>query len=211
MIICVLTAAIGFASCGGDGQKSGNSGEEKNTGKRWFEYNPAATTVSWTAYKFTEAIGVHGRFDSISITGEALGETAIEVFKNAAFRIPVSSVSTGDAGRDQKIRDFFFGALKNSQYLSGRVDHFEGMPLSGKAVLIFQLNDTAQRLEADYNVSGDTLRMEGIINTDNWHAEAGIASLNKQCADLHKGSDGKTVLWPEVKFMITTVLTRKTQ
>ncbi|MCE9501370.1 MAG: hypothetical protein K8R21_12860 [Leptospira sp.] len=43
-----------------------------------YSYNPSATSVQWTAYKFTEKTGVKGTFKKITVTGQKKSAASIE-------------------------------------------------------------------------------------------------------------------------------------
>lgn len=192
------------ASCSNSSDKSKSDDTQKasNTETCQLSYDPAQTTLSWTAYKFTEAVGVNGRFDQITINGNGVGESVEAVIKNASFAIPISGINTGLPERDEKIKKFFFGTLDNSDTLTGKIVEVQ----SQKIVMDFKLNNLVNRLEADIEMSGDTLIIKGIVNVDNWNAQSGIQKLNKECELLHTGPDGKSYLWPEVALNLKTVL-----
>lgn len=165
----------------------------------------SAVAVNWTAFKFTELVGVNGKFDQIGISGDVPGKTVPEIFANASFKVPVSSVNTGNPDRDAKIQKFFFGKLANSTEMTGKVKSIE----ESKIVILFRLNDQENILEADYTLSGDTVIVNGVLNTDNWGAQGGIKALNEECKVLHTGKDGKSFLSPEVKIEIKALLKKQ--
>lgn len=207
-----LASMLTLTACGGGTDKK-TTGEDKAPAEQscMFTYDAAATSVNWTAYKFTEAVGVNGKFDQIEVTGAQEGKSGSDVIAQASFSIPVSSINTANPDRDKKIQEFFFGSLEASDKITGKVVKVEGDGEVGKATLEFTLNNMTQPLELDMRMSGDTLKLEGILNVDNWNAQSGIENLNKACKDLHTGADGKSVLWPEVKISISTVLKKNCQ
>ena len=77
-------------------EKTEQSTEDKS-GK--FSYEAGDAEVGWTAYKFTEKVGVSGVFENIEITGTESAETPEGVFANAAFTIPINSINSNDEGR----------------------------------------------------------------------------------------------------------------
>ena len=173
-----------------------------------YSFDNAQTQIAWTAYKFTEAVGVKGKFNAFEIEGTQTADNAIGVFEKSLFKIPVNSISTGDTSRDRKIQQFFFGTLNNTTSLSGKVDKIEGDGKKGKFFLTFTMNDMDSPLEMEYTLDSNTLTLSGLMVVDNWNAQAGIQKLNEECKQLHTGADGKSVLWPEVKLEIQTVLNR---
>ncbi len=207
-----LASMLTFTACGGGAEKK-TTEEQKSPAEQncVYSYDPTATGVNWTAYKFTEAVGVNGKFDQIEVMGTQEGKTGSDVIAQASFSIPVSSINTANPDRDKKIQEFFFGSLESSEKITGKVMKLESNGETGKATLEFTLNNMTQPLELDMQMSGDTLKLDGILNVDNWNAQSGIANLNKECKDLHTGADGKSVLWPEVKISIHTVLKKNCQ
>ncbi|TNE82346.1 MAG: YceI family protein [Bacteroidetes bacterium] len=208
-----LASMLVFTACGGGTEKKATEEETKTPEVQTcvYSYDAATTAVNWTAYKFTEAVGVNGKFDQIEVTETQEGKTGGEVIAQASFNIPISSINTANPDRDKKIQEFFFGSLEQSAQMTGKVVKVEGDGSTGKVTLDFTLNSLTQPLEVDMTMSGDTLKLNGIINLDNWSAQGGIESLNKACKDLHTGADGKSVLWPEVKISIHTVLKKNCQ
>jgi polyisoprenoid-binding protein YceI len=204
--------ALFFSGCISDNSNSSKEEQqETKVSHCTYSYDPAFTSVGWIAYKFNERTGVKGQFTAIEVSGHQTAEKQVEVFKNASFEIPVSSLQTGDVSRDGKIRDFFFGTLENSSVIHGKVVDLkeEGDGQTGTFVLDFSLNNREEKLELDYLLNGDSLILSGVLNTDTWNAQKGIARLNQECNDLHKGADGISKLWPDIKVEIRTLLPKK--
>lgn len=184
-------------------EKTEQSTEEKS-GK--FNYAAGDAEVGWTAYKFTEKVGVSGVFENIEITGTESAETPEGVFANAAFTIPINSINSNDEGRDHKIQEFFFGTLDETSKMTGKLVSFGD---DGTAVFTLSMNGTVQEVTGEYEVEDNVLSLVSNIDVSAWGAESGIAALNKVCDELHKGEDGKSVLWPDVKINIKAALSRE--
>lgn len=209
--ISILSLALiaGVLSC--DTATSSKEGKEQTTEEKakdkkddqsktaQFAYNNGETKVKWTAFKFTEKVGVSGVFEDVEITGTQEGSTPEEVFANAEFTIPVSSINSQDEGRDHKIQEFFFGKLDNSAELTGKMVGFHD---DGTATFTMHLNGVEQEVTGEYEISDMVMVLTSEIDVSAWGAESGIAALNKVCDELHKGEDGKSVLWPDVKISI---------
>lgn len=168
-----------------------------------YAYDNGQTSVNWTAYKFTEKVGVSGVFEDVEITGTQEGSTPEEVFTNAEFTIPVSSINSNNEGRDHKIQEFFFGKLENSAEMTGKMVSFND---DGSATFTLSLNGMDQEVTGKYEVSDNVMALKSDIDVSAWGAESGIASLNKVCDELHKGEDGKSVLWPDVTISIRATM-----
>ena len=210
-----LTIGIGlafiFASCGGENTatKEANTPEKSTTDEVVAEncvysFNPDSTTVSWTAFKTTEKIGVGGKFDTVNVTGTQDSEEVNGVFNSASFSIPVSSINTANPDRDMKIRKFFFGSLAGSETLEGSLVSLA----DGKGVVAISMNGVSKEVEMDFTVDGEVVELETTINVGEWNAQAGIDALNTECYELHMAGDGVSKLWPEVKIGIRTVLNK---
>lgn len=180
------------------------SAESKANGM--YSFTDGETRVNWTAFKFTERVGVSGVFEDIDISGTKEAATPEEVFADAEFTIPVSSINSKDEGRDRKIQDFFFKNLEESSKLKGKMVSFND---DGTAVFTLSLNGNTQEVEGEYEVHDKVMVLKSEIDVSAWGAESGIASLNKVCDELHKGKDGKSVLWPDVKISIKATMDKK--
>ena len=197
-----------MGSCGNAQKehKDGNEQEPQAEKVCTWSYVHENSSVSWTAYKFTEMAGVGGKFDEFTVSGTEAASERQNVIAKAGFRIPVSSINTQNPDRDKKIRDFFFGSLDNSEVLSGQVTGIEGNEDMGTVSLSLKLNAVEKDVKLDYSFHGDTLLVSGMIDVSDWNAGAGIEKLNAECKQLHTGSDGKSVLHPNVRLDIRTVL-----
>lgn len=176
-----------------------------------YSYNPDGTEVMWVAYKYTEKTGVSGVFESVEVTGAAEGNNPAEVLKNVAFNIQTESVNSGDPTRDPKIRESFFGTLENGDVLSGTVASVSGDETSGDITFNVSMNGMEQPVAGTYKVTGDKLEVEAKMNVETWKAMPAIQALNKVCEDLHKGADGKSILWPDVSLFLTAQLNKNCQ
>lgn len=169
-----------------------------------YSYNPEATEVNWVAYKFTDRKGVAGKFDSISMTGIMDAESPELIMSGAAFEIFTGSTNTGDASRDPKIKNSFFGKLSNGNLLSGKVSAIEGDAASGNVTFSLKMNGVEKPVEGSYKIVEENLEVKAEIDVNDWMAQDAIANLNKECLDLHKGADGQSKLWSEVSIFIST-------
>jgi len=174
-----------------------------------YEYDPSSTTVTWTAYKFTEKAGVTGSFDRIATEGLKTGATPAAVFESLAFKVETASVNTKNPDRDSKIHRSFFQKLKEGETLQGSVKEIK----AEQAQVDLRINGVAR--QAHFKVqttdSKDSVQVSFSSDLDlqDYGADAAIASLNTACKELHTGSDGKSKLWPDVKIDITTRLKKK--
>jgi polyisoprenoid-binding protein YceI len=101
-----------------------------------------STKVNWTAYKTTDKVAVGGSFTQIELKNTKEGETPEAVLEGASFSIPVSSVFTNNPERDEKLKQFFFSALKDTELIGGVINFKEG-----KTVLTLTLNGVTKSID----------------------------------------------------------------
>ncbi len=169
-----------------------------------YNYNQDSTQISWTAYKFTEKAGVKGSFTSFSLAElSESSEHVYDIFRQASFLIQTTSLATGDSGRDEKIRQHFFGNMQDTETISGKVINITE---DGKMQLLLRMNGVEKEVNGSLQLNEDTLLMQATLYIEEFNAGSALEALNKECVDLHKGADGNSVLWPEVFIQIRTVL-----
>lgn len=203
--LSILFIAAAFGACtdnqkpAQEADKSANKGADQTC---TYAFIADSTHVNWTAFKFTDRVGVGGTFDNTTITGTQAGETISEVFQFAAIRIPVASVNSKDQDRDGKILKHFFGSMTDTETLVGKV-----VSINGKnAAVAIQMNGVTDTLQMDVAQDGLRLSLTGTMELNKWSAQPSVDSLNTICYDLHTGGDGVSKLWPDVSLVVSTVL-----
>ena len=167
-----------------------------------------AVKVSFTAYKTTEKTPVGGKFTQIDITNTQPGNTALEALNGTTFKIPVSSLFTDDATgtRDPKILGFFFGVMKNTEFISGVFKVGENDACS----IDVTLNDETANIPLTHEMTSENhYTFKGVMNLENWNAMDAVASINKACEALHTGADGVSMTWSDVAVEAQVVLEEK--
>ncbi|MFC2109420.1 YceI family protein [Bacteroidota bacterium] len=164
-----------------------------------FSIDSNNTVVNWTAYKTTDKVPVKGKFTSLKITKDTTATSIVETLNGAEFTIPVSSIFSNNPDRDNKLQKFFFGVMKNTELLSGIIHITD----KSNGYVDFKMNDIIEKLPFTFIIDGEKIQIKAIMNTDSWQAQAAIASINKACFDLHKGSDGISKTWSDVAIDIT--------
>lgn len=152
-----------------------------------------STKVNWTAYKTSDKVAVGGSFTEIIIENEKIAETVDEALEGASFSIPVSSLFTNNPERDGKLKEFFFGVLKNTEMIGGTFNFRQG-----KCFLTLSLNDITKQFEVNHEFIDNKFLINAVLNLDDFGAQEALTSLNKVCGDLHKGADGVSKTWNEV-------------
>jgi polyisoprenoid-binding protein YceI len=175
-----------------------------------YGYDSSEITVSWTAYKFTEKMGVNGKFRSVKVnTSSAAAESISSLLRNLTFEIPIEGVDTNDPERDKKIKTYFFGTLKETEVLRGSFTKVEGNEESGTATILLKMNNLEKEIPLAYQVNAENvLRFTGDMDVNLWEGMAAINALNEVCKDLHTGKDGVSKLWSEVSLNISAKLVK---
>ena len=152
------------------------------------------TVLNWTAYKTTDKIPVKGVFQEIKIANNKASRTVDDVLDGLEFEIPVSGIFSNDSIRDWKLKEYFFGVMKNTLKLKGKFHTGE----DGKGIIDLTMNGLSKDLPFTFKVDGDEIVVNATMNLDTWQAQTAIASLNVVCNDKHKGADGVSKTWNEV-------------
>lgn len=173
-----------------------------------YELLPDSARVAWTAYKFTERVGVNGKFDSFQVqSATAKAENAKDLLNGLALKVLVSSLNSANPERDAKIKKSFFGTMTASDTLSGSIKEVGTDSLT----ISFKMNGIEKDLKASYQISDTEIMLMSDININTWNAGKSLAELNKVCKELHKGTDGKSILQPDVKLIISAPLKKVCQ
>lgn len=138
------------------------------------------TTLTWTAFKTPEKIGVSGTFDDITLTDNS-------------FVINAKSVNSNNPDRDPKLRDIFFGSMSDS-LITGNY----GIPTENKIPVTLTMNGVEKTFDFDY-MDNDTARIvTGSIDMlGDFSGNAAYEAIHKACYDLHLG---KT--WTDVDLKV---------
>ena len=201
-----LAASALISACSPGNTDSSEGAASAPSGDCTYSYNHESTDFSWIAYKFTERAGVGGTFDQVLVSGVVdRAPSPWEAIANLSFEIPVTSVNTQNPDRDGKIQSFFFGTLAGTDTLRGGVVAFND---STETVTIrVEMNEMERDIDMKLDRNDLNWNLSTTIDVNGWNAQTGIDSLNAVCYDLHKGADGVSVLWPEVKLVLSTRFT----
>ncbi len=179
-----------------------NVKKEATPAEKTYSVLADSTIINWTAYKTTAKVPVKGQFLKVTIENSKKDTTAIGALNELKFKIPVSSLFTKDTIRDAKLKEFFFGSMKNSSTISGTI-HINKE--KGSTVDI-SLNGITRELPIAYIVNDNKVTLVGNMELDNWQAKAALEALNVVCKDLHTGDDGISKTWSDVKIEVIALL-----
>ncbi len=173
--------------------------EKDDKDKRTYIVQADSTFVKWTAYKTTSKVGVAGEFSTINFENRKGGSIA-EAYNNLEFSIPVSSMTTYDEARNQTLFTYFFGALKDTNQITGKLN-FDDQDL---CTVTITMNGVSHDVPLHYFAGDNEINFTADINLEDWDATGAVESLNVVCDALHKGADGISKTWSEVAIHITT-------
>ncbi|MCT4663686.1 MAG: YceI family protein [Flavobacteriales bacterium] len=201
-IVLFAVLIFGIVACSSDSQK--NKEEVKKEKKvETLNFSKEEVSVKWTAYKFTERVGVSGTFKDVKTDSKLYGATFKDALENARFDINISSVFSNSADRDKKLVQHFFGKMAKTSVIKGFVSEVKGTDKNGQLSLSIQMNDVSRTLAMEYRLmTNNAYSVKGIMNLSDWKADDAVTALNNVCKDLHKGADGVTKLWPDVKIEV---------
>ena len=194
----LFIAALTFVSC----KESKKEEIEKTTEEKGYLVDTDNTSINWIAYKTTNKTPVKGTFTDFTIENQPKTTNALEALNQLKFKIPISSLATNDTIRDGKLIKHFFGNMVNTNEIKG-ILHL-GNNNSGTAKIT--MNGITQQLQVTYQVNDNLVDIEAVMDLENWKAQAALDALNVVCFDLHKGVDGISKTWSEVKIEISAVL-----
>jgi polyisoprenoid-binding protein YceI len=210
-----LFLSVLFACSGGAEQKEQAQNESSTTVEIKQTCTYAASSeqpeVLWVAYKYTEKVGVKGEFEEVAVSNTGTGNTISAVLAGAQIAISTASSNSGDPTRDPKIKDTFFGALVEGEKITGEITNVKGDEEKGTVVANLKMNGQENPTTGTYEVKNDVLEMKFELDVATWSAMDALNALNEVCEDLHKGADGKSILWPDVTVFVTTQLVKDCQ
>lgn len=189
LLICLMaTVTVNFVGC--------KNKKEKDTKKTQLSVEAKTTTINWTAYKTTDKVPVKGNFSELEIIKSSVGATVKEALNGVEFKIPTNSIFTNDTIRDGKLRNFFFNQMMDAGSIKGKINIQD----EKTGTVELGMNGVSEKLPITYNVDGQKVNIEATMNLESWKTQAAIIALNKACEDLHKGADGISKTWNEVKI-----------
>lgn len=207
VLICA-TAMMSFAmvSCGGADQQPAPAKKEVVKEGVYMAY-PERGELHWTAFKFTERVGVSGTFDEIQARGASEASSPMASLVGTEFRIHTKSVNSKSEDRDTKLKSFFFGTMKGGEVIQGKFSSFHEE--QNKCVVDLVLNGKRQSMRFDYKLDDKTINIHGRVDLSHFDAMNSVRTINKKCEVLHKGSDGVSKLWPDVDVRVSIPYLKK--
>ena len=164
-----------------------------------YSYKPDALKIEWTAYKFTEKKGVLASFPVFSLDAPATANSAQELFEKTSIEIDPQGLESGDPGRNENIKKFFFKKMIGTK-IKGQIVSFS--PAISKIKI--EMNGISKVVPFRMKIDGGKYVAETDIDIMDFKMKKPLEALNKGCYDLHKGSDGKSKTWTAVSLSLST-------
>ncbi len=200
IVSIALFSLLVLSSCGGEQTVKK---DEKSEVGCFYTYNAAATSLEWTAFKFTEKKGVAGTFNEIIIDGPEGSDDPLALLSALKFKLPTASVETQNEERNGKIASVFFKTLATDT-IRGKVTSLNAK--DGSAVIDIQMNGMTKAVKGAFTLKDGAFAFNASIDVLDWKGGSAIEALNTVCKELHTGSDGISKLWSTVDLSFTTQL-----
>lgn len=174
-----------------------------------YTYDHSTTVLTWTAYKYTNKIGVSGTFDEFSINNTTNQANSISALvQDLTFSVNPHTVNTNLPLRDLNIVDYFFKQLDIDGDITGSISNSMGSKTLGSMTVDLNMNGINHIAYFTYSFleSDNKLIIEGDIDVNDWNGEQALLAMNEHCEALHTGEDGVSMLWPDVSIRIETTL-----
>ena len=204
-----------FSSCGSEEHPGQETKEELASNIEKIEnciYTVDANSVKveWTSFKHTAKTPVGGFFEMVELGHTVEAKTPVEAFKEATLSINARTVNSKNDVRDKKIKDSFFGTMEKTDFLTGKIKSLDGLENgNGKAIIAITMNGIEKDQEFTWIADEEKVEFNTELSVENWNAKPSLDTLNYVCEDLHKGDDGKSVLWPTVEVKVSADLKKE--
>ena len=181
---------------------------ENNSSASWVQENEISEnkeytiddfelSIEWTAYRFTDRIGVSGTFNNYSINKKNTSGSIEDVLNNLQLSIPTESIDTENAIRDFKISTYFF-KIFNTSTITGTVLNAS----EGQGDIKLKMNNISYKTPYTYSLENDTIILITHLDLNKWKGEEALASLHKEYDELHDITDDTSKLWAGVDVVV---------
>jgi len=201
----LLMTATFLISCGGETKEENTESTEAVKETCTYSYVADSTTLKWTAYKFTKRAGVSGTFNHIAVNSTKDADNAFNVLVGADFSIHTPSVNSGNAERDPKLVKFFFEQLADTEMIKGKIVSVN----NGEAVVTITMNEKSVDVVGKVTVEGNKVSLSTSVDMADFDGLDAIESLHEVCSAKHTDEDRKSILWPDVDIVVSTVLKKE--
>jgi hypothetical protein len=196
----------GLASCNNSENKRSPTSSDKSESSELKHYTIDTTGLSilWTAYKFTSKVGVSGTFDTFTFEPKKMSGTVENILNKSKLSIATTSINSNNAIRDFKLDTYFFKAFNTSEIIGTITKAKEN-----EGLIDLKMNRRSKKIPFTYTIEIDSIRLFTNLNLNYWKGEDALKTLNEECYELHKGTDGESKLWPDVDVVIKIPVYKK--
>lgn len=198
-LIAVLLFPLVLGSCNNSVKKPSPIGPDQKeiSENQVYDIDDSGISIVWTAYKFTDKVAVSGTFEEYTISKKNVSGPIENILNGLQISIPTESIETENAVRDFKITTYFFDVF-NTASITGTVLKAK----DGEGDIRLRMNKISLTTPFTYSLENDSIRLFTHLDLTKWKGEKAMEVLNKECFELHKGTDGISKLWPDVDVVI---------
>lgn len=154
------------------------------------DFSLSSSKLEWTGYKTPKKLGVKGSFEKFQIKTKKEQSKSIEAaIKDAKFTIDTGTVKTGDAGRDERIINFFFTKNKKAVGISGNVKSIK----KNIVEVEFHINGTKKVVPMTLDIQDAQATLVGSIDVMDFVMGENLSTLTEVCKVEHEGKTWSTV------------------
>tara|TARA_R110002012_G_scaffold160895_1_gene322885 strand:+ start:40380 stop:41036 length:657 start_codon:yes stop_codon:yes gene_type:complete len=187
-----------FYSCQtSDKKKTDTIHENMSINETKYAIDTSGVIIVWTAYKFTNKVGVSGSFKNYTLQGNNKSGSVETILNNLKLSILTESVDSKNTVRDFKLHTYFFKVF-NTPTIRGTIINAK----ENQGFMKLDMNQNNLKVPYTYSIKNDTIELFTNLNLNNWNGEKALNALKKECYDLHTGEDGISKLWPDVDISI---------
>lgn len=168
------------------------------------QFDPGRAEIGFIAYKTNEKLPVKGRFSLTDIRGAVRAKTIPEILKSLTAEVDLGSLETDNPARNQTLLTSFFKNLAGGLKAHGRVNSVKGDDTHGDFQLMLKFNGVEKPVKMTYTLDAQTgFEAVGVVDVlSEFKAHAAFKALQTACSELHKGKDGVSKTWSEVRITL---------
>jgi len=163
------------------------------------QFDPSAVKVEWTAYKTTAKVPVSGTFKEVKIQGASQGADVKSILSGASVEITGNTIDSGNAGRDQNIREAFLSHLAKQASFGGKFSDVK----ESSFTLQMDFNGMTRAVPMTYALKEGQFVATGGFDLLDFKATQAFDGIHERCKELHKGADGVSKTWSEIALKVS--------
>lgn len=169
-----------------------------------YQFDEENSVVEGTGYKYTEKVGVTGKFPGFKLNKNEKANSVKELLSGLQVTVDLVTLDSGNSLRDKNMRETLFSGILGDSVAVVSVDEVTDKQIK----TTIKLNEKTQKVTFDYKKKEGRIEAEGVFDAMEYALGDQIAALKKRCGSLHTGSDGKSVTWTDFKLKVSAALTK---